>query len=66
MLESKIANAPENNNFAVYFMHLKLRREFKEDYIKLEEKQSRDWIMGYLRLCAFLLLVMAYFKGVLT
>lgn len=37
-------NAPENKSVATSFMHLKLRSEFKEDYVKAEEKQGRDWI----------------------
>ena len=31
MLGRKISHAPENNSFAVTFMHLKLREECKED-----------------------------------
>ena len=32
MSGSENLNAPENNSFATYFMHLRLRRECKEDY----------------------------------
>lgn len=31
---SKISNAPQNNSFAASFMHLKLRREGKEDCVE--------------------------------
>lgn len=37
MLGSKIANAPENM-FAISFLHLELKREFKEDYAMVEKK----------------------------
>lgn len=33
----KSSNAPENNDFAASFMHLKLRRKFKEDYMEVGE-----------------------------
>lgn len=39
MQKSKISDAPENN-FAVSFMHLKLRRGHKEDYMKVGEKSK--------------------------
>ena len=40
MQGSKISNAPENNSFALSFMHLKLRREFKEGYSKMGESEE--------------------------
>ena len=40
MLESNISNAPENNTFAVSFMHLELGRECKEDYMEVEESKA--------------------------
>ena len=33
---SKISNALENKSFVVPFMHLKLRREYREDHMKVE------------------------------
>lgn len=39
MLGSKISNALENNSFAFSFMHLELRKEFKEDYTKVGESK---------------------------
>ena len=30
---------PQNPSFAVSFMHLKLRREYKEDYMKVGESK---------------------------
>lgn len=39
-----ISNAPENDSSAVSSMHLKLRKECKEDYMKVDKKQGRDWI----------------------
>ena len=41
MLGSKISNSPENANFAVSFILLELRREQKEDYMKVEESKGR-------------------------
>lgn len=40
MQGSKISNAPENNNFAASFMHLKLRRESKENYMEVGESKA--------------------------
>lgn len=37
---NKIPNAPESDNFAGSFMHLKLRRGYKEDYMKVEEARQ--------------------------
>lgn len=34
---SKTSNASVEGQFAASFMYLKLRREFKEDYMKVEE-----------------------------
>ena len=45
----QISNAPENNSVAVSFMHLKLRRDHKEDYRKKGES-SGDWITILLNL----------------
>ena len=36
MLGSKISNALKNNRFAISFMHVRLRREHKEDYLRVE------------------------------
>lgn len=33
-------NSPEKDGFAVFLMHLELRREYKEDYIKVSGKQG--------------------------
>lgn len=41
MLGSKISNAQDNNSFATAFMHLRLRREFKEDYMRVGESKIR-------------------------
>ena len=35
MSRSKTSNALENNGFAVFLIHFKLRRECKEDYTKM-------------------------------
>lgn len=39
MLGSKISGALENNSFAVYFMHLRLRMEHKEDYMQVGQSK---------------------------
>ena len=36
---SKISNAPENDSFAVLFVHLELKREHMEDSRKVEESK---------------------------
>lgn len=41
MLESKIANALENNNFATSFMLLRVWSEYKEDYMEVRKKVRR-------------------------
>lgn len=38
-MRSKISNALENVRFAISSMHLKLRGEFKEDYMKVRESK---------------------------
>lgn len=35
MLGSKFSNTQENNRFAASFMHVKLRKEGAEDYMKV-------------------------------
>lgn len=35
-----MSNAPKNNSFAIPYMHLRLRREFKEDYREMEESKA--------------------------
>ena len=35
MLETKISNALANNSFTTSFKHLKLRKEHKEEYLKV-------------------------------
>lgn len=35
-----MSNAPGNANLAVSFMHIKLRRESKEDYMKMDENKT--------------------------
>lgn len=35
-----ISNAQGNESFAVYFTHLKLRREQKEDYVKVGDSEA--------------------------
>lgn len=40
MMGSKISNVLENGSFAVSFMSLELRKECKEDYMKVGEKQG--------------------------
>ena len=39
MKGSKISIAPESNSFADSFMHLNLRREYKEDYMEVGESK---------------------------
>ena len=34
-----MSNAPGNDSLAVSFMHIKLRRESKEDYMKMDENE---------------------------
>ena len=34
---SKMSNAPENDSFAVSFIHVELRRDCKRDYVKVGE-----------------------------
>ena len=60
---SKVSNVPENNSFATSFMHLKLRREHREDCMGVEEK----WGLYY-RIVKDIICFLegAYFKGVLT
>lgn len=36
---TEMSNALERDNFAVSFMHLKIRRELKEDYMKRGESK---------------------------
>ena len=49
LLENKLSNAPETDNFAISFLHLKLRREQRKT------TEGGDWITGQLtRLCALL------------
>lgn len=36
---SKISNAPQNDSFAVSFLHWELRREHKEGYMKAKESK---------------------------
>lgn len=36
----KISNAPKTNNFAASFVPLKLKREFKEDYMEGGESKA--------------------------
>ena len=38
--KSKISNAPENDSFAVSFIHFVLRREHQEDYMKVGESKA--------------------------
>ena len=40
MLESKISNVPDYDSFAVPFMHWKLRRGCKENYMKEGESKA--------------------------
>ena len=40
MLGNKISDALENDSFAVSFIQLELRRDGKEDYMKVERKMS--------------------------
>lgn len=37
MQGSKTSNAPEHDSFAVPFIHLELKREFKEDHMNVGE-----------------------------
>lgn len=37
---SKTSNAPENASFAASFMHLELRRQCKEDYMRVGESKA--------------------------
>lgn len=37
---SKISNAPPNNSFATSFLHLKLRRGHKEDYMETGKSKA--------------------------
>ena len=60
---SKISNAPKNNSFAASLMHLKLRREGKEDPTWRWEKAGRGL---HYRVVKIMRVVMAYFKGVLN
>lgn len=45
MPETKISMALENNSFAVSFMHLKLRRDLKEDYRQVETARQ-DFVLS--------------------
>lgn len=38
---SKNSNAPGNNNFAASFMHSKLRRSHKEEYMDMGKSKAR-------------------------
>ena len=33
-------NSPEKDGFAVFLMHLELRREYKKDYVKVGESKT--------------------------
>ena len=37
----KVSNASENISFSASFMHLKLRRKFREDYMEVGESKAR-------------------------
>ena len=39
MRGSRISDVPENDNFATFFLYLKLKRECKQDYMKVEESK---------------------------
>lgn len=41
-LGSKILHALKNDSFIVSFIHLELKREHKEDYMKV--KENKAWI----------------------
>lgn len=41
MAESRISNALENSSFVASFMHLELKKECKEDYLKVGTKHVR-------------------------
>ena len=41
MPQGKTSDAPEKDSFAVSFVHLKLRQEPKEDYMKVGESKVR-------------------------
>ena len=51
MLGSKISVALENNNFAVSFIHLQLRRDHKEDYIMMGESKAGIGLQDYVLSC---------------
>lgn len=42
MPESKISDAPENDSFTVFFIHLELWRKCKDNYRKAEESKVQD------------------------
>lgn len=42
---SMSSSAPENSSFAISFLHLRLRREGKEDDMEAEEGHSRQGSM---------------------
>lgn len=64
-----ISHAPEINSFVVSFMHSRLRREFKEDCMKVGESKAGIVLQGK---DSFALLkvegkcLRRHFKGVLT
>lgn len=47
MPESKILSALTNDCFAVPFIHLELRREYKEDYLKVGESKVGKSLLDY-------------------
>lgn len=42
---SKISTSPKNDNFAVLCIHLELRRELKEDYMKVRESKAGKFLL---------------------
>lgn len=40
LLISKISNAPKYDSFAISFLHLKLKRDHKEDYMKAVDSKG--------------------------
>ena len=53
MKGSKIVNSPENNSFAVSFIHLRLRREPKEDYTEVGESKAGIGLQDRKIMCLF-------------
>ena len=50
MLGSRISNSLDNDNFAVLFIDLELRREHTEDYMKVGESQREAILWSHCRI----------------